>query len=360
MNNFSFRLILLSLAFLLGGCGGHQPDDAASAISPVNSVKAILFTVQTSELPVVASYPASVVSEQQIQIASRIMGYVRHINVEVGQQVKQGDLLITVDPSDIQGQVSMSGASLAQAEAALADAKSDYERFGDLYREEAIPKAQWDKIRLQYSIAQQQANAARAGHASANAQMRYAEIRAPFSGIITQRAASVGALAAPGQTLLSLVNPAQLNVEAQVSETTFSQLSLNEPVTLHVNQMTLTGTITHLVSAADPVTHTHLVKIGLPHDVALQSGMFAQVDFPMGKRQGLRIPGSAVIARAGISGVFVVDQNHIAHYRMVRVGGTALGQTEIQAGLTAGEQVVDNPDASLQSGDKIVAGDGNV
>ncbi len=360
MNNFPVRFVVLSLALLLGGCGGHQPDDSAGMVSPVNSVKATLFTTQTSELPVVANYPGSVVAEQQIQIASRIMAYVRRINVETGQQVKQGDLLITVDPSDIQGQVSMSGANLAQAEAALADAKSDYDRFGDLYREEAIPKAQWDKIRLQYSIAQQQANAARAGHASANAQMRYAEIRAPFSGIITQRNTSVGALATPGQPLLGLVNPSQLDVETQVSETTFSQLSLSEPVTLHVNQMTLTGTITHLVSAADPVTHTHLVKISLPHDVALQSGMFAQVDFPIGKRQGLRIPSSAVIARAGISGVFVVDQNHIAHYRMVRTGSTISGQTEIQAGLTAGEQVVDKPDTSLQSGDKIVAGNRNV
>ncbi len=360
MNNFPIRLIVLSLALLLGGCGDHQTGDSATTVSPVNSVNATLFTTQASELPIVASYPGSVVAQQQIQIASRIMAYVRHINVETGQQVKQGDLLITVDPSDIQGQVSMSGANLAQAEAALADAKSDYDRFGDLYREEAIPKAQWDKIRLQYSVAQQQANAARAGHASANAQMRYAEIRAPFPGTITQRLTSVGALAAPGQPLLTLVNPTQLDVETQTSETTFGQLSLNEAVTLHVNQMTLTGTITHLVSAADPVTHSHLVKISLPPGVALQSGMFAQVDFSTGKRQGLRIPASAVIERAGISGVFVVDQNHVAHYRMVRAGDTVSGQTEIQAGLSAGEQVVDKPDASLQSGDKIVAGDGNV
>ncbi len=366
MKPFSLRTLITAVttavttAALLTGCSKPDPQEGMTSGQTGQTVKAMLVTAQTSTLPILASYPGSVVAEQQIQIASRIMGYVRKIDVESGQTVKQGQLLLTIDPSDIQAQVSMTQAGEAQANAALADAKSDYDRFGELYREEAIPKAQWDKIRLQYTIAQQQANAAHAGHISANEQLRYAEIRAPFAGLVTQRMISVGGLAAPGQALLSLVNPAHLDVETQVSEATYNQLSINEPVSLRIDHVSMTGKITRLVGSADPVSHTHLIKIALPAGSGLQNGRYAQVDFAVGQRPGLRIPSSAVIERAGISGVFVVDKQHIAHYRMVRAGESVNGQTEIQAGLVAGEQVVSAPPAELQSDDTVIAGAGNV
>ena len=148
---FQLRTSVLALSILLSACS--HPTDPASQMPTSTNIACTLMTVRPGALPVTDDYPGTVVAEQQIQIASRIMGYVRQINVESGQPVKQGELLITVDPTDIQGQVSISKAALAQAEAALADAKSDYDRFGDLYREEAIPKTQWDKIRLQYTVA---------------------------------------------------------------------------------------------------------------------------------------------------------------------------------------------------------------
>ncbi len=361
MNHFASRPLVLTLAatLLLAGCG-HSTENAAAPGSGA-SVPAEVITINETNLAQTATFPAGVVASEQIQIASRIMGYVRQINVETGQHVKAGQLLITVDPTDIQGQVSLAQASLAQAEAALADAKADYDRFGDLYREEAIPKAQWDKIRLQYAVAQQQANAARAGHATAEAQMRYAAIHAPFAGVITQRMTSVGALAAPGQPLLMLVNPASLDIETQVPEAVYARLKVGETVGLHVNSAHLNGTIRALVPSVDPVSHTHLVKIALPAAGQLQSGMFATVDFRIGEHPGLRLPASAVIDRAGIPGVFVVDAQGIAQFRMVRPGDTVDGQTTILAGLENGEHVVLTPPTGLQTGDHVVRpGAGNV
>lgn len=365
MTAFPFRIsalsmaisLAVSLAISLSACS-HPAEQSGQPTGNTN-VPCTLMTTQSGSLPVTDSYPGTVVAEQQIQIASRIMGYVRHINVESGESVKQGELLITVDPTDIQGQVSMSAAGLAQAEAALTDAKSDYDRFGELYREEAIPKAQWDKVRLQYSVAQQQANSARAGHATASAQLRYAEIRAPFSGVISQRMTSIGALAAPGQPLLALVNPQKLDVETQVSETTYQHLHLNDHVSLSIDQHALTGSIIRMVPSADPISHTHLIKISLPDNTALQSGQFADVQLATGTRQGLRIPNNAIIERAGITGVFVVDSQHIAHYRMVRTGATIGNETEIESGLSGNEQIVVQPSADLQSGDHVT-GAGNV
>jgi len=354
-------VIALALALALSGCG--EKDKQQQTATRTTTVTASVATVQKTVLPMVATAPGSVIAEQQAQIASRLMGFIREINVQEGQSVVAGQRLFTVDPTDIQGQVSQARAGLAQAEAALADAKNDYQRFGALYKEEAIPKQQWDKVRLQYQVAQQQAAAARAGLGTAAAQMRYATLTAPFAGIITQKLASVGDLATPGKPVLMLENPSKLQVQTSVASDVFAHLKLGDSVSLQADGSgaVITGKIARLVSAADPATHTYLVKIDLPQGTQLKSGMYVQVAFPTGQRESVRVPQSAVLDRAGITGVFVMDDQGIAHYRMVRVGTTSDGQVEIQAGLTPGERVVTSATAQLQSGDKIVnAGGGNV
>ena len=363
MNHPIAKSIVIAIfsTLLVAGCSEKSTEHATTA--PVNTIKANVFDVNVSNASVIATSPAMVVAEQQAQIASRIMGFIREINVEVGQKVSAGQRLFRIDPSDIQGQVSQAGAGLAQARAALADAKNDYDRFGTLYKEEAIPKAQWDKIRLQYQVAQQQLAAAQAGAGTANAQMSYASPTAPFAGIITQKLANVGDLAAPGRPIVVIENPGKLQVQTQVPEDVFTHLTLGAPVTLHVDDThaDITGKISHLVPAADPMSHTYLVKIALPQGHGLQSGMFIQAGFAVGMSTGLRIPSSAVLERAGITGVFVVDTQGIAHYRMVRISDTSNGTTAIQAGLNAGESIVTSNTNTLQSGDKVVrTGAGNV
>jgi RND family efflux transporter MFP subunit len=354
-------IIAVLSALILTGCG-KQPAEPAGA-TMTNTIKANVISIKTNSVPIIANAPATVIAEQQAEIASRIMGFIREINVEVGQKVSAGQRLFRIDPSDIQGQVSQANAGLAQAQAALADAKNDYERFGTLYKEEAIPKAQWDKIRLQYQVTQQQFAAAKAGLGSAGAQMNYATPTAPFAGVITQKLANVGDLAAPGRPILVMENPTKLQVQTQVPEDVFTHLQIGTPVSLHIDSTNsdITGKVANLVTAADPVSHTHLVKISLPEGHGLQSGMFIQASFSKGMAAGLNVPASAILNRAGITGVFIVDTQGIAHYRMVRVGDTQNDMTTIQAGLNSGEQIVTSNTDHLESGDKVInTGVGNV
>ncbi len=347
--------LVLAASLLLTGCS--EKPRSQTAAPATESVTAQVVTANPETIAITTDTPASVVAEEQTQIASRITGFIRAINVDVGQRVAAGQRLLTIDPTDIQGQVELSKANLAQADATLADARNDYERFGELYREQAIPKAQWDKVRLQYALAQQQVAAAKAGSSTAGEQMRYASLSAPFAGIITEKLANVGDLAAPGRPLLVLENPDKLQVQAQVSSDVFSHLQIGTPVSLRVDnpETFLTGKVDHLVPASDPVSHTYLVKIALPPHNTLKSGMYVQAGFATGTRLGLRLPVSAVLQRAGITGVFVLDSQNIAHYRMVRTGESADGLIEIQAGLNPGDRVVSSPTASLQSGDKVIS-----
>jgi hypothetical protein len=136
----------------------------------------------------------------------------------------------------------------------------------------------------------------------------------------------------------------------------YAQLKLGASVAISGEGQSadIVGTIANLVPSADPVSHSHLVKIDLPKDNALRSGSFVQIAFSLGERDGLRVPDSAVISRVGITGVFVVDAQGIAKYRMVRTGTAHAGQVEILAGLVAGEKVVTSSASALQNGDKVV------
>lgn len=351
------RAGLLGLAMsLIYGCGSH--DEGASQTTAIaRTVAASVQTLQPATLSVRAETPGTVVSEDQVQVASRLMGYIRSIQVEEGQTVKVGQLLFVVDPTDIQGQVSQARAGLAQAEAALADAKIDYERFGALYQEQAIPKLQWDKIRLQHQVAEQQVAAARAGLGLASSQMRYASVVAPIAGVVTQKMANAGDLAAPGRPVLVIEGLKKLQVRTEVGSDVFARIKPGEKVAIvrdgDAEQNTVEGTIAQIVPAADPVSHTHLVKIDLPAGAKLSSGNFVRVGFAVGSRTGIRVPATAVAERAGITGVFVVDAQGIARYRMVRTGAADSGTVEIQSGLNPGDKVAVTHVEQLENGVKV-------
>src|SRR5574340_442812 len=226
------RVALLGLATsLINGCGSHEPPEEQSAAAG-RTVTAEVQTVQPSSLSLRVEAPGLVVSEDKVQVVSRMMGYIREIKVEEGQSVKVGQLLFVVDPADIQGQVSQARAGLAQAEAALADARLDHERFGALYRDEAIPKMQWDKIQLQYRVAQQQVAAARAGLGLASSQMRYASVVAPINGVVTQKMAHAGDLAAPGRPVLVIEGLKTLQVRTQVSSDVYARIKTGDKVSI--------------------------------------------------------------------------------------------------------------------------------
>ncbi|OGU19697.1 MAG: efflux transporter periplasmic adaptor subunit [Hydrogenophilales bacterium RIFOXYD1_FULL_62_11] len=355
-----WRMALLGLAVSVTyGCGEHEPP-AAQNDNVTRTLAADMQTVQQAPLSVRAELPGMVASEDQVQVTSRLMGYIREIKVEEGQVVKAGQLLFVIDPTDIQGQMSQARAGLAQAEAALTDAKIDHERFGTLYQEEAIPKLQWDKIRLQKRVAEQQVAAARAGLNQANSQMRYASVVAPINGVVTQKMANAGDLATPGRPVLVIEGLKKLQVRTQVSSSVFDQIKVGEKVTIVTDgdaaQAPAEGTIAQVVPVADPVSHTHLVKIDLPAGSGLSSGNFVRVGFAVGSRQGIRVPAAALAERAGITGVFVVDAQGFARYRMVRTGVADQGTVEIQSGLNAGEKIIVSNVGQLENGDRISGG----
>lgn len=303
--------------------------------------------------------PGSVVPDQQAKIASRLMGYIRNLTIQVGQTVTEGQLLFSIDPTDITGQIRQAQSASLQAKAALADAKADYERFSTLYKQQSVTRQQFEKMKLQYEVAQQNVSAAEAGLEQARGQMRYAEVKAPFNGVVVQKLAVAGDLAAPGNPVLILENRQLMSVQVEVSSDLYRLLALGDAamVTIEGQPQPFKATIANLVGAANPITRTHTVKLSLTGSPAgINSGAFARVAFNRGERNTLLVPKTAVQTRGGITGVFIVGDDQIARFRMVRTGLAQGDAVEIQAGVVAGEQVLITSRQTALNGDRIVGG----
>jgi RND family efflux transporter MFP subunit len=351
-------LAISAMTAVMAGCSSENGQDAeqAAKVQTQQTIEAAVMTVQLGSVPLKAVVPGAVVSDQKAQISSRLIGYIKDLNVKVGQEVKRGDLLFSIDSTDIKSQINQANSAYQQAVAALEDAKLDYDRFNKLFKEDSVSKQQLDKIKLQYSVAQENLSAAKSGLDQAKSQLNYANVRAPFDGIIVEKMAEAGALASPGQPIVVIENLQSVSVQTEVAEDLFAVLRAGDEATVVIDSQPapLKGTIYTLVSAANPKTRTHTVKLSLPAISNVNSGTFARVSFKRGERQTVLVPQSAVITRAGIEGVFVLRDNK-AYFTMVRTGMKMDGMIEIQAGLDLGEHIVVDNNQSLLNGDAVVA-----
>jgi len=341
----------LGLVFVLAGCGGHEEASQAPA---QRTVAARSIVVAPDARAAYHAAPATVVATERAEVASRLMGYISNIAVVEGQAVTRGQRLFSVDPLDVQGQVDQARAGVAQAESAYIDAKADFERFGNLYKEEVVSRQQLDKAKLQHDLAAARLAQAKAGLGTASGQMRYATVTSPIAGVVTRKLANAGDLAAPGKPVLVVENAARLQIETNVPEDVLGRLKPGLLVPVEVDGVSgqIEGKVARISPAADPVSRTFLVKL----DVAaqgLRSGAFARALFPAGESTTLAVPAAALVNRAGIDGVFVLDKNAVAQFRMVRRGAEVAGLVEIQAGLQAGERIVVEGADKLESGDKV-------
>lgn len=346
-------LIAAGLSVLLAGCGHSSPPEHAQASA--GQVAASVVTVRQQGLPVYATFPGSVISADQVQIASRLTGYVRKLYVHEGQGVKRGQLLLSVDPTDVRGGIAQARAAVSKAQAALADAKANYQRYRALYKQHAVPEQRFQQIQMAYEVAKGNLAAAEAALHTARSQLKYADVRAPFDGTVVGKFIDAGQLATPGKPLLSLQSSGHLQVELQVDTRAFRHLRLGQDIAVSFDgadfrQHTVQGVVERLVGAADPMTHTHTVKIGLGNGSGAASGDYASVSVPLGQRSGIVVPTSAVHRRAGIDGVFVVGRDGTAEFRMVRLGEKVKGGVVVLAGLVPGDRVVVSARGELYNG----------
>lgn len=298
--------------------------------------------VQNQEIPVYYSGIGSVISDDRIQITSRITGYIDDIRVREGQRIHKGELLISLDSTDIDGAIRQADAGVKKARSALKDAQIDFERYGILLKEGSVPENTLRKMRLKRDVCRETLNAARAALKTAKSQRQYIHIKSPVDGVVVAREKRVGDLATPGFPIISIEARKALLFKTFIPESQIQKLGIGDGVIVLIDSVDkkLDGQILRIVPSGDPTTRSYEVKISINDTSRLLPGMFGRVRFQVGVEAMPVLPRTAVTDRGGLKGVFVVDNDHRTRFRWLRFGREWPNRLQVQAGVTPGERIV--------------------
>ena len=273
-------------------------------------------------------------------LAAKIGGRIEELRVAPGDRVTAGQVLVVLDELEIK-------ARLAQAEAVLAQARADMDRYQALLKGNAVTQAEFDAMETRQRVAQ-------AGVDEAKAALDQTRLLAPFGGVITRKLADVGDLASPGRPLLGLEDSSQLRLEADVPEALIGELELGAICQVEIDALDvkLEGVVREMAPTADPNSRTFPVKLDLPAHPDLRAGLFGRVAIPAGRAPMLWIPRSALRIQGQLKTVFVVEEGR-ARLRLVRTGRELADRVEIVSGLDVGEPLVLEGVERLQDGQPV-------
>ena len=367
------RLIPLAIVLSggLSGCSSsndRQPMPAARE----NIRNVAVLAVQRADVPDLLESAGTVRAVETTQLASQMMGNIVELRVHEGDRVQRGQVLAVIDDAQPRAAVerATSAVSAAEQEVAASDsdltlAQSTLNRYQNLYDKKSVSPQEFDEVKARYQAALAHRDMTRAGQAQAKAALAqartsfsYTRILAPFDGVITEKKADPGTLASLGLPIFTVEGVGSYRLEAAVNENDLRYIRMGEQVQVVVDALDnteLKGKVVQIVPAADPASRSFLVKIELPADVRLRSGLFGRAQFSRGERSSLLIPQSAVVERGQLQGVYVLDLNGIASLRYVTLGKKSGTQAEVLAGLQESERLVTKPGDLDLNGKRIEA-----
>jgi len=357
-------LTLLLIAGTLTSCSSQKTESAATP-EVVHGVQ--LSQAASAEIPDVLEAPGTVQAFETAQLAPQIMGTIVAVNVHAGDRVSRGQVLAVIDDAQpaagvarAEAAVAAANHQVAAAESQYALAKSTFARYQSLFDKHSVSPQEFDVVKTQVEAASAQRDMAKSGQAQAAAaltqartMLSYTKIRAPFNGAVTVRSADPGALASPGMPILTIESTGRYRLETSVDESQMQYVHLGEKVKARFDTIPdkeLSGTISQIIPAADPGSRNFVVKIDLPADPALRSGIFGRALFVRGQQNATILPQTAVVNRGALQAVYVINSNKLAQLRYVTTGHTTGDSVVILSGLSPNETVVTAP------GDRELAG----
>lgn len=333
----------------------NSPSHGPSAPIILHSGDAI----QTQETPVADTIQAvgTVQAVEQAQLAPQTSGTILSISVHQGSRVHAGQVLAHINPALPQAGLQAAQANLLAAHNASAAAQSEnnlatstLQRYQLLREKQSVSAQEFDEVQQRAQAAQANLQAAyaaesqaRAAVAQASTQASYTQIRAPFDGIITERISDPGSLATPGLPILTMerTNLYRLEVSVDEHDLAFIHLGSSVAVSLDLPQMqTISGTISEVSPAADVSSRSFIVKINLPHNPLLRSGLYGTATFSRGQRKALLLPKKFVVQTENLSEIYAVNSIHSVQLRYITLGQQHGDTVEVLSGLTPGEFVL--------------------
>jgi RND family efflux transporter MFP subunit len=303
-----------------------------------------------------ASFDGVVEAVRQTVMSAQVSGAVVAIDVKAGDVVKAGQVLARIDARAAEQNVAVSDAQVLSARATLEVAVKDFDRQKLLFEKNYTSKAALERAEAQFKATQAQVAAQLAQAGAARTQSGFFIVKAPYGGVVADVPVMLGDMAMPGRPLLTIYDPASLRVTASIPQTEIARIASGKPAKVQFpglpgDRQWAAPTSQTLLPTADPGTHTAQIRLDLPATVGnLAPGTFARVWLPM---QGaatprLYVPASAVVRRAEMTGVYVLDAKGHPILRQVRLGRAVDDRVEVLSGVGAGERVALDPQAAAR------------
>jgi RND family efflux transporter MFP subunit len=363
----SYFMFLPIPVLLLASCGSEPTRRAAQTQTPPVAVQTT--AVSTEEWP--ASYEATgtVRARTTATISSKVMGYVQQVSVQVGDHVREGQPLITLEVRDLDVSLRRAEAGRAEVESAIPElenataaakanldlAQATFKRMQELAEKKSISNQEFDEASARLKAAQANYEMTRSRRTQLNSKMAqvdqevraagimrdYAKLAAPFSGVVITKTVEPGNLATPGTPLLTIEQDGLYRLEASVDASKLASVRVGQAVeaVIEASDRKVNARVSEIVPSVDSASRTYIVKLDLPATPQLRTGMFGRAIFPLGMEKVVAIPVAALMDRGQLQSVFVVEDG-VAHTRLVTTGRRTKDGVEVLSGLNAGERIV--------------------
>lgn len=342
-------VIVLVWGIFLTSCSDNQPESVS--LQPV-VVKLSQPTPQTNNG---IQMSGQLRATETAVISTRVMGFIHSLYVKPGDVVNKGQLLITIRNDDMLAKKAQTQAMVTEAEAALADAHKDMERYTELHKQQSASDKELENIALRYQSMKSKTETARQMQHEVEAMLAYTQLVAPFSGVVTQTMTEAGNMANPGSPLLIVENKSGYEVIASVTETDIQYVHLNALATVFIKSIgkTITGTITEVSPSSTYSGGRYSIKVLIPQtqNDGLYAGMSTRVSVAgSNTTTGLWVPASALVHKDQLTGIYTVSRHNTAMLRWLRLGKTEQHQVEILSGLNPNESFIMEASGRLYNG----------
>jgi multidrug efflux system membrane fusion protein len=367
---------LSALACLLGAPLAWAADNAPPAVKAPAALVTVAVQSSGAGAGERVSLDAVVEAVRQTTLSAQVAGAIVSLNVKAGDSVKAGQELLRIDARSASQAAAASDAQVQAAQSALNVATQDYERQKQLFQKQYISQAALERAQAQWQSAQAQVRSQQAQADVAHTQSGFFAVNAPYAGVVSDVPVTLGDMAMPGRPLVTMHDPSALRVTAAVPQSVMAGLNNTGAVRLELPGLAsglLQPTQIQLLPVVDAATHTSQLRLGLPADLkGVAPGAFARVWLPalgtgvsMGTGAGasagagagaglaaqaprLYVPASAVVRRAEMTGLYVVNAQGLVLLRQVRLGNLKGELVEVLSGVSQGEKVATNPQAAAR------------
>ena len=376
-------LLVLFAMFFMSTCG-EKIEPGNSSQSPQVVTDVVVETVHVTDQPLIYEGVGTVKAGISSHLASKLLGTVEGVRVREGDEVKQGDTLAIIDQRQVKAALRGAEAGVSEAKKALSAAaaarnaaraeeelaSATYERYLNLKRQDSVSDQEFEEVEARYRQARATLEKAKAMLGAASARLKQAKaalsaarvnrkdsvIKAPGDGIITAKMVDKGDLAKPGTPLLTLETTHGFCVDVVLPETYVDYVRPQQKVSVEVPALKtglLAAIVCTVVPSADVRSRSFIVKIKLPIDRKVKSGLFARAQIPVGQSKKLLIAKNGVVTRGQLTGLYLVDSEDIAHFRLIRTGKTFGDSVEVLSGLKEGARYVVEPPPKLSDGARV-------